>query len=216
MIDFDSIPISSVLDYVYCKRRWYLHSIEHEQESNIYIELGSIEHEYVDECHLNITNGVLTATNVAVYSNEYSLAGICDMVEFHEKFDGVRVPYCDYTVEIVPVEYKHGKVRSCNEYIAQVVAQAICLEEMYDCKIEKGYIYFVDADERYEVEITDKYRKMVFDAVDFIKNYNFENIKPEYSRKCKGCSVFDVCCPREINIRDYMDILWRCDDICTI
>lgn len=203
------ITLSSILDCVYCKRRYYLRNIEQQQNpSNIYLELGKQQHSDVDECTSGFIGDVFTMTNVSVYSEQYHLIGICDMIEFVESYDGENVIYLDYPVDIVPVEFKHGKKRCCNEYIAQVVAQAMCLEEMYKCKVKYGYIYYVDSDERFRVDITDNYRGMVIDAITFIDNYDLSLIKPLYSRKCKGCSMFDICRPRETNISDYVNELW--------
>lgn len=217
MIGFNSIPISAILDCVYCKRRWYLRNAERNISSeNEYMTIGTIQHEYVSKCHSEVINGVFTITNVLVYSELYNMIGLCDTIELFRDSDGVKTPYCDYRVNIVPVEYKHGKVRMCNEYMSQVAAQAMCLEEMYRCRIDRGCIYFVDANERFTVEIDDKLRKTVTDAVDFIKGYDFELIKPSYSRKCRGCSMFDICDPREINIHDYLNILWDGDESCSV
>ena len=204
-----SITLSSILDCVYCKRRYYLRDIEQQQNmSNIYLELGKQQHNNVDKCTSGFVGDIFTMTNVSVYSERYHLIGICDMIEFVESYDGIKVTYLDYPVDIVPVEFKHGKTRHCNEYIAQVVAQAICLEEMYDCKIKYGYIYYVDSNERFRVDITNNYRNMVMDVITFINNYDSSLIKPVYSRKCKGCSMFDICSPRETNVSDYVNELW--------
>lgn len=212
MIDQRDITLSEILDVVYCKRRWYLHTIEGYDASNVYMTYGKIEHETVDKSKIFVKDNLLSMTNVAVHSDKYNLFGLCDLVEFYEDLNGISIPQCDYNVKLVPVEYKHGKVRTCNEYIAQVVAQAICLEEMYSCEIDTGYIYFVDADDRYEIKISDAYRHMVIDAVSFIQTYDFVPVKAFYSRKCRGCSVSEICASRKSNISDYLDILWNGGD----
>lgn len=213
MID-DTITLSSLLDVVYCKRRWYLHHVEHLNNSdNIFISMGKLQHEYVDENHIEYHEDFVRMTNFQVYSNKYHLVGICDAIDFIYDSFGIYVPFIDSPVRIVPVELKHGRYRICNEYICQLVAQVICLEEMYDCKISNGIIHYVNDNVNYDVFITDKYRQMCFDAIDFVCNYSGDLIRPNYSRKCKGCSMMDDCRPRDICISDYIDRLWSVDDL---
>lgn len=208
MFEDVSINISSILDAVYCKRRWYLHNIENLSAENAFMTEGKIDHEKIDTPSVYIDNGIVTAPNMQVYSNKLSLYGFCDLVRFEPDMNGINVPYCDYKVEPVPVEYKHGTVRICNEYIAQVTAYAMCLEEMYNCRVSREEIYFTKAHDTLKVDITDKHRELVLDAVNYIKNYDLISVLPQYSRKCRGCAMFDICSPRENNIAAYMQNLW--------
>ena len=209
MIDEKKITPGSILDCVYCKRRYYLRSIEQREHTNVYMELGKEEHESVDKSSITYNDGKYIVTNMAVYSSKYELYGICDEVIFEESDDGVDVDMLNIRAMIYPVEFKHGKVRHCNEYISQVVAQALCLEEMFHCSIKKGCIYFVDADEYFDFDISEPYRKIVYDAIEFIIKYNGYPIKPQYSRRCKGCALFDVCAPKKLAIENYMKELWE-------
>lgn len=199
-----------ILDCVYCKRRYYLRSIERNNASqNVYMELGKEGHEIVDIPSAKFVNGVFTMTSVQCYLEKYNLYGICDMVEFPEIYGGIIMDYVDYPVAVVPVEFKHGKTRFCNEYIAQLVTYAMCLESIYNCHIDYGYIYYIDSDKRVKVDISETYRRLVTNAIYFITNYDGSLIKPKYSRKCKDCSMFDTCRPRETNIKDYVKELWN-------
>ena len=203
MIGQKEITLSSILDCVYCKRRYYLRSVERQEDINAYMELGKEEHEQVDKSSIKYDSGKYTVTNMTVYSDKYNLYGICDEVIFEESLDGAYIDFLGINADIYPVEFKHGKVRHCNEYIAQVVAQTICLEEMYQCSIKKGSIYFVDADEYYDFDISEALRRMVYDAIDYIQNYNGSPIKPIYSKKCRGCAMFDICSPKALSIKIY-------------
>ena len=211
MYESHDISLSSILDLVYCKRRYYLRSVERLDDVNVDMVLGKQGHEDVDKYKISYSDGAYSITGMRVYSDEYDLYGICDVVEFIQSDDGVDVDFLNDRVEIVPVEYKHGKVRHCNEYIAQVVAQALCLEEMFKCTINKGSIYFIDADEYFDFEITKSYRQLVYDAIDFFHGYDGRVVKPEYGRKCKGCAMFDTCGPKKHKIQEYMDELWGWD-----
>lgn len=215
-MDGESIALSRLAECVYCHRLWYLKSLERLSNDNVFIIDGRIEHEEVHSDYIYADNDRVSVTNLLVYSNNLSLMGVCDLVEFESDFNGVRVPYCDYRVKVSPVEYKRGKIRKANDQIAQVTAQAMCLEEMYDCRIDTGYIYYTESGERLEIDISRTYRDVVSRTIDFIKHYNYEYIKPAYSRKCRGCSMFEICSPRELNIDAYLNVLWKGDDISSI
>jgi hypothetical protein len=64
-----------------------------------------------------------------VSKKNHTLKGRCDEVEFHS--DGT----------VYPVEYKHGKKQKWLNDDLQLAAQAICLEEMLNIRIERGAIF---------------------------------------------------------------------------
>ena len=134
-----------------------------------------------------------------------NLTGICDSIVFSYGENGVLVP-------LFAMEVKHGKVRDCNEYKAQLTAQVMCLEEMYGCTIRNSYLYYFDDNSIVNVEINNSVRKLVTDAVSYIREYDGIVIPAKYGRKCNGCSMYDICNPRETNISDYIRKLWGdCD-----
>lgn len=194
---------------MFCKRRYYLRQIEGLQDINVYMELGKQQHEDVDISSFSMENETYKMTNVTVFSHQYHLQGVCDVVEFIQDNDGVDIDFLNDRVQIRPVEYKHGAYKTSNEYIAQVVAQALCLEEMYGCVIHQGCIYYVDDNRRFEFEITDTYRKLTLEAIAFVQQYDGQVISPYYHRKCKGCALYEICSPRALQISEYIANLWR-------
>lgn len=204
-----NIPISSIAEFIYCKRKWYLRSIEKSSAENIFMIEGRIQHEEVHTPKI-INNGEkIVVTNLQVYSLEYGINGFCDKVEFNYSSDGVMVPFCDYPVSIVPIEYKHGKVREIVANQVQVVVQAMCLEEMFNCSIKRGYVHYVDANENQEVVIDDRYRSLVKETVSFIRQYDGSLIPPSLAKKCNGCAMSEICQPKKYNIDKYMKELWN-------
>lgn len=206
MTNDETILLSSILDVVYCKRRWYLHTIEQQNCSdNVFLTLGKQAHEKVDENNTFYCHNCMVYTNFRVYSEAMHLTGICDSVVFAYDENGVSIP-------LFAMEVKHGKVRDCNEYKAQLAAQVMCLEEMYGCVIRNSYLYYFDDNSIVNVEINDAVRKLVIDAVSYIREYDGVVISAKHGRKCKGCSMYDICNPRETNISDYISKLWGdCD-----
>lgn len=70
------------------------------------------------------------------------------------------------------------------------------------------------SDECVRVNIDDTLRNHVHDVIQKINEYYDSPylIKPAYSRKCKNCSVYNICCPRKNNIDEYLKLLWKEDD----
>lgn len=205
----DSIPISSISEFVYCKRRWYLRNVEKLSADNALIIEGKIQHEDVHTPKIMDDGEKIIVNNLQVYYHEYNLYGFCDEVEFIYKSDGIKIPYCDYPCIPIPVEYKHGRVRESKEYESQVVAQALCLENMFGCKIDHGFIYYIEDKTRKEVLINKTNRRDVMEALSLIREYGGYLIKPEYSKKCKVCAMKDICQPKKHNIEDYIGMLWE-------
>ena len=207
----ENIRINEILDCVYCKRRWYLHNIELSSNDNYYIIDGKEKHKDVDKNTCVFKPNGFDITNVAVYNPDMNLYGICDMIHCEYDEYGVITPYSNKPVVIKPIEYKHGKLRNCLEYKAQCVAQAMCLEYMFNCQIQNCQIYFIDDKSYMDIQIDESLRQTVISAIEFIKTYCNQHIDFKYSRKCKNCSMYDICSPRELNIQDYMRYVWSGD-----
>ena len=213
-MDSETIILSSILDVVYCKRRWYLHMVEQQTDNgtNIALELGRQCHEQVDENAIIRFDDYVILTNFQVYSEQLGLVGLCDEVVFIRDNDGFSVPFVDYKVRVVTVELKHRKTYETNERKAQLCSQVLCLEEMYGCHIDSSYIKYFESDEIVEISMDTWLRRLTLDAIDFVKNYDGCVILPKYGRKCCGCSMFDACRPRETNVLDYVKDLWSIVD----
>lgn len=62
---YDMTP-SDILDFTYCKRRWYFHHIENiHNDNHILLVEGTKAHETVDEYHKTIRNGIVTITGLS-------------------------------------------------------------------------------------------------------------------------------------------------------
>lgn len=206
-----SITPSQMLDFVYCQRRWYLHTIENVDNSNhrLLVE-GSFIHEEVDSGHISYGRNFVRLCGLCVYHNMYNIYGKCDEVLCYYDDNGVMVPFANKPVRIEVTEYKRGKVRDCLEYKVELMGQILCLENMYGCVIPYGYLYYVDDDVRVLVEADDELRKTAVAVIDSIRSQYCElTIKWKYGRKCRGCSVFRECNPKQILVQNYLNnVLW--------
>jgi CRISPR-associated exonuclease Cas4 len=96
------------------------------------------------------------------------------------------------------VEYKRGEKGEWDNDVMQVVAQALCLEEMTGKSVAKGYVYYAQTHQRQEIEITAELRKEAIAAISEISQMMETGKMPPaiYGNRCKGCSLFKQCVPQ--------------------
>ena len=102
------------------------------------------------------------------------------------------------TYSVYPVEYKKGKPKKTDEDKLQLVAQAMCLEEMFSTNIQEGAIFYGETRKRERVEFSDALRKEVKDMFQEMHEYYKRNYTPKVkqSKACNACSLKDICLPR--------------------
>lgn len=207
-------PLSWLSQYGYCKRRCSLLALEQVWQENEYTAAGRIQHKRVHTARIEYRGDVIHIFEMPVFSRELGVSGLCDCVEVHPSPTGVPIPYGEGTYTFFPVEYKHGVVRDEKEYHFQLCAQAICLEERFGARIQKGAIFFIDAHRRDEVLFSEELREKTWKTAREITVLleNQKMIPAVYSAKCKKCSLREACQPRiRQSSRLYSDCLW--DDV---
>lgn len=110
----------------------------------------------------------------------------------------------------VPVEYKRGKPKEHAADVLQLCAQAICLEEMLVCQIEKGYLYYGETRKRTEVIFDMDLRQKVSECFQDMHAMYDRNYTPKVktTKACRSCSLAELCLPKlnkTISVKDYMD-----------
>lgn len=194
--DEDLIALSGIQHYSYCKRQCALIHIESIWFENVFTAEGRIMHENVHEGKskkLSTRAGSWIETGVPIRSYKLGLIGKADVIEYSKN---------DKVVEIVtPIEYKRGKTKIDNCDRIQLCAQAICLEEMMNCKIEKGYIFYGKTRRREEVFFNDELRKETMISAEEIHEFIKKGLTPkaEYEKnKCDRCSFLNYCMPKRL------------------
>lgn len=81
---------------------------------------------------------------------------------------------------------------------AQLMAQAICIEEDFNIKLEYGYVYYNETDTREKVEFTEELRSLTINSSEKMHEYYKNKYIPraEYFKNCKLCSLCEECRPR--------------------
>ncbi len=206
----DFLAISGIQHFVFCRRQWALIHIEQQWQENEKTVQGEIMHEKVHNSHLNENrNDVFISRGINVRSRTLGLTGVCDVVEFHKDENGVSIFGKSGTYTPVPVEYKRGKPKNDLCDVMQIVAQAVCLEQMLLCRVDVGYLYYDEIKRRQKVEITQEIRGQLFDIVKEMHSYYERRYTPKVktSNKCRSCSLNEKCLPKlcyNCNVEKYI------------
>lgn len=190
-ITTDPIMISALEHYSYCPRQCALIHVEQTFHENLYTMRGRDVHENVDVESSHALAGVRYERALPLWSRRLDLVGKADMVEFHGD-----VPY--------PVEYKSGRHRAGQHEVLQLLAQAVCLEEMFNVKVEKGALYWHGSRERKEIVFTDAMRQHLEEVVAAVHAMIACNQVPPpvNDKRCKDCSLKESCMPHVVGEKE--------------
>jgi CRISPR-associated exonuclease Cas4 len=185
----DFIQLSALQHFVFCPRQCALSYIEQVWEENLLTAEGGIMHDKAHEERFEIRDGVRIERGLPLRSMRLGLNGKADVIEFRKSIKGQWQP--------LPIEYKHGKPKGNNCDKVQLCAQAMCLEEMLGVDIPQGAIFYGKTRHRIDVIFDETLRKETEDTAyrlhEFIKIG--KTPKPDYSKKCKSCSLVSLCMP---------------------
>jgi CRISPR-associated exonuclease Cas4 len=186
----DLIQLAALNQYAYCPRRCALIHIEQLWDENLFTAEGRIMHDKVDTANRESRGNVRIEYGVPIRSLRLGLIGKADVVEFHKIDDGTWIPF--------PVEYKRGKPKMDDCDKVQLCAQAICLEEMLNVEIKSGALFYGRTRRREDVVFDEKLRRETEDAAIKVHALIKTGITPkaEYSKKCKKCSLYELCMPK--------------------
>lgn len=189
MKEEETINISAINQYAYCPRRCGLIYLENEFSDNIYTLRGNAEHERVDQAgHIVARDGAKVEYALPVWSDLLLVIGKCDVVEFWP--DG----------DIYPVEYKHGARNNWLNDNLQLAAQAMCLEEMFGKRVERGAIYHHRSRRRREIIVTQELKQHVKNTLAAIRSMLVSRRMPPplSDKRCSACSLRDLCQPEAL------------------
>lgn len=181
--------LSALQHIVFCERQCALIHIEQLWTENLFTAEGKIMHEKADSNQYESRRNVRIDYSVPMRSLRLGLIGKADVVEFHRMEDGSWMPF--------PVEYKRGKPKMDDCDRVQLCAQAICLEEMLTVEIPRGALFYGRTRRREEVVFDEDLRLETENAAKKVHDLIESGVtpKPEYGKKCKKCSLFDLCLP---------------------
>lgn len=181
------LPLAYLNAWEYCPRRFYLEYQLGEMEDNEHILLGRHLHRNINEEEINLEGDTLIYQQQWVWSDRLMVSGIIDAVEEKEG-------------ELVPVEYKKGKMaQHLNDHF-QLCAAALCLEERLGCCVTYGEIFYHANRRRQKVMFTPQLRAATEKAIAsaFITAQGKMPQPIQHTKKCQSCSLIGICLPFEV------------------
>ena len=153
-------------------------------EDNVFTELGTLAH---TRAHGPTEPDGRTRFGVRLWSDRLNLVGVADAVDFRS-----TGPY--------PIEYKLGRLRPWIHEAIQVCAQAMCLEEMFDCDIKEGAVFYQQSRQRRRIAVDTDLRLRTLAVVARTQEMVWGSLVPApiLDRRCRDCSLRMTCLPTAI------------------
>ena len=181
------LPLAYLNAWEYCPRRFYLEYQLGEMEDNEHILLGRHIHRNIDEAGITQEEGTVIYQQQWVWSDRLFVSGIIDAVEEREG-------------ELVPLEYKKGKMANHLNDHFQLCAAALCLEERLGCSITYGEIFYYGNRRRQTVRFTPQLREATENAITSARVAAKGKMPQpiDHPKKCQACSLIGICLPFEV------------------
>lgn len=208
----DFLMISGIQHFRFCRRQWALIHIEQAWQDNLLTFDGQILHTKADQPEIREKrNDKLIVRSLPVHSRELGLTGICDVVEFTEATDGVSIFGSHKKYLPQPIEYKHGHKKYDLSDTLQLLAQAVCLEEMLGCQISSGGVFYQKTRRREVIEFTADLREQLKKTTRLMHQYWTKRYTPKVKTGawCKSCSLADICLPELLSKQTVQSYLRR-------
>ncbi|TWT47059.1 hypothetical protein KOR42_41710 [Thalassoglobus neptunius] len=218
----DLLPISALQHLLFCERQCALIHVERLWAENRFTAEGNHLHEKAHTGKPETRNGVRITCSLPLHSNTLGLVGQADVVEWEppasQRISGKRLvdvlkaatPEDRQQWRVTPIEYKRGKPKQNNCDRVQLCAQAICLEEMLDVKIEQGELFYGSKRRRVTVNCDEALREITLHAAQRLHHIIDHRLTPPAIRekKCDSCSLLNLCLPDAIapnrSVNDYL------------
>jgi CRISPR-associated exonuclease Cas4 len=189
-IDPDPIPLSALQHAVYCLRQAALIHLERMWAENRFTAEGHVLHITTDKPGSRQSRGIRRESALPVAYKRLGIAGVADLVEFHESDNG-EVPY--------PVEFKRGRPKTHRADEVQLCAQALCLEEMTGRAITEGALFYDETKRRVAVSFDEELRQLTEQTIAQLRDvFTSRKTPPAQYRanRCRACSLIDLCRPK--------------------
>lgn len=187
------LPLSGLQHILFCERQCALIHVEQAWAENVLTAEGRLMHERVHEADRVSRGDIRVEYAIPLRSLRLGLIAKADVVEFHRKKEKEGTMWVPF-----PVEYKHGKPKKDDTDKVQLCAQAICLEEMLDCEIPEGAIFYGKTRRRQDVIFDADLRTKTEETADRFHRLVDAGITPkaDYVPKCENCSLIHECLPK--------------------
>jgi len=181
--------LSALSHYIFCPRRCGLIHVYGLWTENRFTAKGQVFHNRVHSGETESRGEVITERGLIIICKRLGISGKTDAVEFVDGKDSKT---------ILPVEYKSGKPKHDKSDEVQLCAQALCLEEMMNVKIERGALFYGETKHRVYVVFSDELRKETEDIISKVHEMVESGMvpPPKCEKKCSSCSLNNLCMPK--------------------
>jgi len=181
------LPLAYLNAWEYCPRRFYLEYVLGEMEDNEYIILGRYLHRNIDEEGIVQEGDTRLHRHQWVWSDRLFVNGIIDAVE---ERDG----------QLIPIEYKKGRMGNHLSDHFQLCAAGLCLEERTGRVVSHGEIFYHANRRRQRVPFTSQLRELTSLAIAAARQASSQSIPApiDHRKKCQACSLTSICLPFEV------------------
>lgn len=183
------LPLAYLNAWEYCPRRFYLEYVLGEWADNEHIVLGNHLHRNINEASVRQEGETIIHQQQWVWSDRLMVSGVIDAVE-------------DRHGQLIPLEYKKGKMGKHLSDHFQLCAAALCLEERTGNAIAYGEIFYHANRRRQKVEFSAELRQMTEVAIAAAHTAEARPMPAPivHKAKCQACSLQGICLPTEINL----------------
>ena len=177
----ESVPISALQHWLFCPRQCALIHVERLWAENVFTAEGRVLHQRSESGENERRGAVKILRGVEIASRKHGLHGVADVVELRGH---PPRPY--------PVEYKRGRPKVHRADEVQLCAQALCLEEMFDCDISEGALFYGANRRRKRVAFDEELRALTLSTAHEVRGMLSAGTlpAPRYDkRRCDACSL---------------------------
>ncbi len=185
----DYLPLAYLNAWEYCPRRFYLEYVLGEMADNEHVILGRHLHRNIDDEGTVQEGDTIIHRHQWVWSDRLRISGIIDAVE-------------EIDEQLVPIEYKKGRMGQHLSDHFQLCAAGLCLEERTGRAIAYGEIFYYANRRRQRVHFTPELRETVKQAIQDA-HAACDQAMPapiDHAKKCQACSLQDICLPFEVKL----------------
>lgn len=193
------LMLSGIQHFAFCRRQWALIHIEQQWVENMRTVEGELMHKRAHDWQLTEkSKDMLVIRALPVKSAELGISGECDVVEFQKADDGVTLHGHRGTWSVYPIEYKRGKPKETEMDRLQLMAQAMCLEEMFCTEIPEGALFYGEIRRREVVQFSEEMRSQVRSMFEEMHKLYERGYTPKvrWSKGCNACSMKELCMPK--------------------
>lgn len=212
-LEDELLPISALQHLMFCPRQWGLIHLEQAWQENALTAQGRIMHQRVHEADTESRADFRITRGLRLHSYSLGLTGQADVVEFHLSDTGAELPGAKGRWQPIPVEYKRGKpkMNRCDE--VQLCAQVVCLEEMLKVSIPQAAFFYGKPKRRHQVTINPALRnetaRLALELHALTQKGKTPQADLKNSKKCKSCSLLNICLPQITGIKKKVDYYIR-------